>query len=651
MNEIITQLGILVVVSFVVYWFVKFKFVLPLETKLTLTNKTFSAFTSFSKDLLEHIYVPDTVEHYTDIVNYYLIKLHNVLPESNMLVFEKVDEQWKLINYFKNFKHEPKIMAGYTWDIFDKAAQEKDLIRVNISQSYEDVSIVQLLKTFDIKLITICPFMWKVSNHKRLLIIGHEEEKKPEEINHYLKLLILHINAIYKVSEKNIVLKKENTQLRNEINAVLKELDMAGTKLIQRAKERKALYEVVTKITGDNEDINFGASAILNIVAKIVEADVAACLILNEDKNCLEVYPGAFGLKEKDYYGIPITNIDSSSVRVFNDNKAFISSNAQNDNEVLTKYAKLWNIHSLMVVPISLHGKIIGVLRIGSSKENFFTEDQLEFLSIIADELALIIEMVTLYENLSKTAKELAQSNRMKDEFLAAISHELKTPLTTIKGFVSVILSGEAGSLTAQQTKFLNITDLAVGRLNSLISDLLDLSRLTGKVEMEFEEVLIEDLIRHSTSNLIFKEKEKNVKFHSKLDKNLKSVMADPKWLTRVIDNLLVNAIKFSNDGSEIKITVHNKGEALVVGVSDGGPGIAKDEQRLIFDKFYRGKNNSDKTPGTGLGLAISKSVVEKHGGKIWVESEMDNGAKFYFALPFSKKRIASNSVSGDKHE
>lgn len=649
MNEIITYLSILTVLSFIGYWFIKFKFILPLETKLTFTNKTFSAFSSFSKDLLEHIYIPDTLDHYTDIVNYYLIKLHNVLPESNMLVFEKVDEQWKLINYFKNFKHEPKIMAGYTWDIFDKAAQEKDLTRVNISDDYEDVPIVNLLKTFDIKLITICPFMWEASNHKRLLIIGHEEAKRPEEINHYLKLLLLHINAIYRVSEKNIVLKKENIQLRNEINAVLNELDMAGTKLIQRAKERKALYEVVTQITGDNKDINFGCSAILNIVAKIVEADVAACLILDEDKNTLEVHPGAFGIEEKDYYGIPITNMDSSSVRVFTENKPFISSNAQEDTEVLTKYAKLWNIHSLMVVPIALHGKIIGVLRIGSSKENFFTDDQLEFLSIIADELALIIEMVTLYDNLSKTAKELAQSNSMKDEFLAAVSHELKTPLTTIKGFISVILSGEAGSLTAQQTKFLNITDQAVGRLNHLISDLLDLSRLTGKVEMEFEEVSIEDLIRQSTSNLVFKAKEKHVKFHSKLDKNLKSVMADPRWLTRVIDNLLVNALKFSNKNSEIKITVHNKGEALVVGVIDSGPGIAKDEQRLIFDKFYRGKNNSDKTPGTGLGLAISKSVVEKHGGKIWVESEVDEGAKFFFALPFSKKRISCSSISGDK--
>ncbi|MCK5582311.1 MAG: HAMP domain-containing histidine kinase, partial [Elusimicrobiales bacterium] len=398
-------------------------------------------------------------------------------------------------------------------------------------------------------------------------------------------------------------------------------------------------------------DLHYGCSAILNIVAKIVEADVAACLILDEDKNSLEVYPGAFGIQEKDYYGIPITNTESSSVRVFNEKKPFISSSAQTDAEVLTKYAKLWNIHSLMVVPISLHGKIIGVLRIGSSKENFFTDDQLEFLSIIADELALIIEMVTLYDNLSKTAKELAQSNSMKDEFLAAVSHELKTPLTTIKGFISVILSGEAGSLTAQQTKFLNITDLAVGRLNSLISDLLDLSRLTGKVEMEFEEVTIEDLVRHSTSNLIFKAKERNVKFRCKLDKNLKSVTADPKWLMRVIENLLVNAIKFSKKGSEIKIEVHNKGEALVVGVIDSGPGIAKDEQRLIFDKFYRGKNNSDKTPGTGLGLAISKSIVEKHGGKIWVESEMDEGAKFFFALPFSKKRVKCNLVAGDKNE
>ncbi|MEA3306695.1 MAG: HAMP domain-containing sensor histidine kinase, partial [Elusimicrobiota bacterium] len=640
MNEIITYLSILAVILFVCYWFVKFKIILPLETKLTFTKKTFSAFTSFSKDLLEHIYIPDTLDHYTDIVNYYLIKLHNVLPESNMLVFEKVDNQWKLINYFKNFKHEPKIMAGYDWDVFDKAAQEKELIRVNISDGYENISIVSLLKTFDVNVITICPFMWTASNHKRLLIIGHEEDENPEKINHYLKLLLLHINAIYKVSEKNIALKKDNNQLRNEINAVLKELDMAGSKLIQRAKERKALYEVVTQITGDNKDVHFGSSAILNIVAKIVEADVAACLIFDEDKNSLEVYPGAYGIKDEDYYGIQITNMESSSVRVFTENKPFISSNAQTDNEVLTKYARLWNIQSLMVVPIALHGKIIGVLRIGSSKENFFTEDQLEFLVIIADELAMIIEMVTLYDNLSKTAKELAQSNNMKDEFLAAVSHELKTPLTTIKGFISVILSGEAGSLTPQQRKFLNITDQAVGRLNNLISDLLDLSRLTGKVEMEFEEVSIEDLIRHSTSNLIFKAKEKHVKFHSKTDKKLKSVMADPKWLTRVIDNLLVNALKFSEKDSEIKITVHNKGEAVVVGVGDSGPGIEKGEQRLIFDKFYRGKNNSDKTPGTGLGLAISKSVVEKHGGKMWVESEINEGAKFFFALPFSKKKI-----------
>ncbi len=557
-----------------------------------------------------------------------------------MLVFEKVDEQWKLINYFKNFKHEPKIMAGYAWDLFDKASQEKELTRVNISWGYDNVSIVNLLKTFDIKLITICPFMWGDFNHKRLLIIGHEDDKSPKEVNHYLKLLLLHINAIYKVSEKNIVLKKENNQLRNEINAVLKELDVAGTKLIQRAKERKALYEVVTQITGDNEDISFGCSAILNIVAKIVEADVAACLMFNENNNSLEVYPGAFGIKESEYYVLPISNMESSSVRVFIENKPFISSNAQTDAEVLTKYAKLWNVHSLMVVPIALHGKIIGVLRIGSSKENFFTEDQLEFLAIIADELALIIEMVTLYDNLSKTAKELAQSNNMKDEFLAAVSHELKTPLTTIKGFISVVLSGEAGALTDQQSKFLNITDQAVGRLNSLISDLLDLSRLKGKVEMEFEEVSIEDLIKHSAGNLIFKAKEKNVKLHSKIDKKLKSVMADPKWMTRVVDNLLINAIKFSKHDSKIEITVNNKGNALVVGVIDSGPGIEKNEQRLIFDKFYRGKNNSDKTPGTGLGLAISKSVVEKHGGKIWVESEINKGAKFFFALPFSKKEL-----------
>jgi signal transduction histidine kinase len=175
-------------------------------------------------------------------------------------------------------------------------------------------------------------------------------------------------------------------------------------------------------------------------------------------------------------------------------------------------------------------------------------------------------------------------------------------------------------------------------RLNALISDLLDLSRLTGKVEMEMGTFNIEDLIRRSMDNFALKSKEKNIKISLKIDKPLLSVHADSRWIGQVIDNLLMNALKFSGNGSHVTITGHNKGDVVVIGVIDNGPGIPLDEQKLVFEKFYRGRNHLSRTMGTGLGLAISKSVIEKHGGKIWVESKLGEGSQFFFALPVAKK-------------
>ena len=455
----------------------------------------------------------------------------------------------------------------------------------------------------------------------------------------YLRFVVAQLNAVYKISEKVLSAKKEIEQLKGELNAVVKELDMAGSRLIRGAKERKALYEVVTKVTGEEKDVKAGTAAILNVVAKMTGADIVACMIHDGTRNELVISPGSFGVSEEErlQHSVPVGHASSASVRTFLDRKPFITPDAQDDPEVAAGYVKHWDIRSLMIVPISLHSRVIGVLRVGSRRPNFFTQDQLEFLTIIADELAIIIEMVTLYDNLSRTASELAQLNRLKDEFLSTVSHELKTPLTTIKGFVSVILSGEVGPLNEQQANFLTVVDQAVNRLTHLISDLLDLSRLNGKVEMEFAVVSIGELVRNSVSNLLIKAKEKNVSLSSSMAKDLPPVYADIRWISQVVDNLLVNAIKYSGPGARVNVTGYDKGEVVVVCIADNGPGIPVEEQKLIFDKFYRGKKSASQVPGTGLGLAISKSVVEKHGGRIWIESRPGEGYRFLFALPVSK--------------
>lgn len=625
--------------AFGAYWYLKFRDVLPMESSLHSSQKALLDFTAFTRETMERAFAPEQPEHYGDITSYYLMKLHKAFPDSSILLFEKEPGQWRLVNYLKYFKAEPKLLTSYKWSAFDRSSVEGELLRFDDVRAGDHQGVDELFSVFGVKSALMCPFRPAAGAPERLILFGAAGPSFFDAAQPYLRFIASQLSSISKVSDKVFSLKKEADQLKNEVNAVVKELDVAGSRLIQRARERKALYEVVTKVTGPGGDSQNGCAAILNIVAKMVEADVVACLLYDEAKGELVVSPGSYGITDADrmQYSIPVNNQSSSSVRTFLTRKPFISPDAQDDPDVLARYAKLWEIHSLMIVPISLHDRIIGVLRVGSRRKDFFTPDQLEFLTIIADELAIIIEMVTLYENLSKTADELAQLNKLKDEFLATVSHELKTPLTTIKGFVSVILSGEVGPLNEQQGNFLGVVDQSVNRLTHLISDLLDLSRLNGKVEMEFGKVDLTELVRSSVSSNLLKAKEKNVEIANHTPKNLPQVKADTRWIGQVVDNLLINAIKYAGAGASVNVSGTDKGEAVVICVEDNGPGIPADEQKMIFEKFYRGKASASQVPGTGLGLAISKSVIEKHGGKIWLESRPGKGAKFCFALPVAK--------------
>ncbi len=651
MNEFVFSLILAAVGAFAVYWYIKFKYVLPLEDRARKLEKNLNRFTSFSKEVLDHIYIPESVEHYGDITGYYLVKIHKVFPDSSILVFEASGDQWKLNYYLKNFKTEPKLLIGEKWEIFDKCAADGSVARLNAGSGDNDPCAAELFRVFGISSAMVVPFMQGGGKAGRMLVFGGTGPGELDAAAQYLDFIASQLNAIYKTSEKLFSGKKENDQLKSELNAVLRELDMAGSRLIQRARERKALYEVVTKVTGE-EDVKVGAAAILNVVAKMVDADVVACMLFDESSNELVISPGSFGIPDEQrlQYSVQVSDVASDSVRTFLSRKPFISPDAQNDPEAQSGHARLWNLRSLMLVPISLHSRVIGVLRVGSRHRDFFTHDQLEFLTIIADELAIIIEMVTLYENLSKTAQELAQMNKLKDEFLSTVSHELKTPLTTIKGFVSVILAGEVGPLNEEQSQFLTIVDESVNRLMHLIANLLDLSRLNGKVEMELTEVSLTELIRDSVSNLQLKAKENNIALSVSGEvKSLPPVYADLRWIRQVVDNLLLNAIKYSGAGASVSVSGHREGEMAVVSVEDTGPGIQPEEQKLIFDKFYRGRSGTTQAQGTGLGLAISKSVVEKHGGKIWLDSVPGAGAKFRFSLPVSKqgRGLAQTEASG----
>ena len=250
MNEFVFSFIIGAIGAFVVYWYIRFKYVLPLEGRARRLEKSCDRFTAFSREVLDHIYIPESVEHYGEITSYYLIKIHKVFPDSSMLVFETSEGRWKLINYLKNFKTEPKLMTGCKLEVFDRCAADGSTVRLDSVSVETDPAAAELFRVFGIRAAIAVPFMQTGGRAKRILVFGDSAPGHFDAAGQYLGFVTAQLNAIYKISEKVFSGKKENEQLKSELSAVLRELDMAGSRLIQRAKERHALYEVVNKVTG-----------------------------------------------------------------------------------------------------------------------------------------------------------------------------------------------------------------------------------------------------------------------------------------------------------------------------------------------------------------------------------------------------------------
>jgi len=229
--------------------------------------------------------------------------------------------------------------------------------------------------------------------------------------------------------------------------------------------------------------------------------------------------------------------------------------------------------------------------------------------------------------------------DQMKSDFVSVVSHELRTPLAAMKGATDNLLDGLAGELNSVEKECLVITKRNIDRLNRLICDLLDISRIeAGKIQLNKEPVDLASLLKEIAR--IFQElaKENNLELITSLASGLPKVNADPDKIAQVLTNLVGNAVKFTPGGGQISISASDGGDFIQVDVMDTGLGIPRQDLERVFDKFYQVTlpGSQKKAAGTGLGLPISKGIIEKHGGKIWVESELGKGSKFSFRLPVS---------------
>jgi signal transduction histidine kinase len=233
-------------------------------------------------------------------------------------------------------------------------------------------------------------------------------------------------------------------------------------------------------------------------------------------------------------------------------------------------------------------------------------------------------------------AAALRQADRIKSEFLAAMSHDFRSPLTVVRGAVELLLGERPGTLTSAQRELAESAERNVRRLEDFTAQLLEMARLEeGQIALDKEEIDAIALVRDVVADHAVLAKQKRQWISLDVDPNPPRVVADRSKMQQALANLIVNAIRYAPQGTPILVAAHRRGDALRIEVRDHGPGIATEDRQRIFDKFFRGQN-ADGTPGSGLGLAIARSLVTLHGGTLEYEENPGGGSAFVTLLPLA---------------
>ena len=299
------------------------------------------------------------------------------------------------------------------------------------------------------------------------------------------------------------------------------------------------------------------------------------------------------------------------------------------------------SVRSLLCVPLMVHERVIGALAVGQDVPHAFTLDDERLLTIATAQAAVAIENARLYEdlkeralNLEKAYAELQEIDRLKDELVQNVSHELRTPLTFVKGYVEMLLDGDMGQINERQRESLSIVAEKTDTIVRLVSDIIFLQQIEHE-SLQLADLDLAQVVRRAVQSNQATAESAHIVLESHVAPDLPPAHADRDRINQVMDNLIGNAVKFSPQGGTITLRVEDAGEMLQASVSDTGIGIPEDQAERIFERFYQVDGSATrKFGGAGLGLAIVKRIVEAHGGRIWVKSQLGQGSTFVFTLP-----------------
>ena len=302
-------------------------------------------------------------------------------------------------------------------------------------------------------------------------------------------------------------------------------------------------------------------------------------------------------------------------------------------------------LRRLIVVRLGTLEETFGAVIAGKRSGEPFAPDERATLETLAGQASLALHRVHKEQALHRVNKQLEEVSRHKSEFLANLSHELRTPLNAILGGSELLAEGLFGELNEKQTEYVHDIHESGRHLLSLINDVLDLSKVeAGRLELKPHHFGLRSLMESSVTIVRERASRKSIELRVEPPAEDVIVEADERKVKQVVYNLLSNAVRFTPDDGKVVFRAHREGDEAIFVIEDSGPGVAEEFRERIFDEFFQTPGAEE---GTGLGLALSKRLVELHGGRIWLESEVGQGSRFSFAIPIACE-AASATGSGD---
>lgn len=343
---------------------------------------------------------------------------------------------------------------------------------------------------------------------------------------------------------------------------------------------------------------------------------------------------------------IPVRHKKNKLVKAYKNNRNYIARTwdkilepSFSKEEALTIQKEL-GIKASLIYPVVSQNEPLGALIFSMSKDpKKVSKTEKDLIETFADIVGLAVQNASLFSqvevainDLKKANKHLRELDKLKDEFVYIATHELKTPVTVMKGYMSMIENGSFGAVPKSLKEPLNEINSANQQLQLLVNDLLDIARSEAKqLDVRTEPVDICNIIKDTVKNVKTLADQKGLKIKY-LDHGQVKVMGDEDRLREISNNLLSNAIKYSEKGT-IEISHTTEKDMVITHFKDEGHGISPESQKKIFSRFFRAEELADKAPGTGLGLFIVKQLVEKMGGRIWFSSKVGKGTTFSFSL------------------